>query len=133
MELDQIIRGLESHQGKWMTIYNNKIVVAETEDKLRAKVPASCEARQIPTMVYGRTTWSNAVSTIVQSLADKQPPADVLRDEKHDEVAVVETQHEPERKGFFARLFGKGKKKEERRDKGYSYNTGETEIVYGDE
>ncbi|GEM_PF-6547062 len=126
MELDQIIRGLESHQGKWMTIYNNKIVIAETEPKLRAQVPASCEVRQIPTMIYGRTTWSNAVSTIVQSLAAKQPPADILKEEKSEQVEVAEVQHdEPKKESFFSRLFGKGKKKEKQ---GYSE---ETEIVYG--
>ena len=130
MELDQIIRGLESHQGKWMTIYNNKIVIAETEGKLRSKVPASCEVRQIPTMVYGRTTWSNAVSTIVQSLADKQPPADVLRDEKQ-EVFVAEPPQE-EKKSFFSRLFCRGKKKEQKQES-YSYRSDSGEVVYGNE
>jgi hypothetical protein len=130
MELDQIIRGLENHQGKWMTIYNNKIVVAETEGKLRAKVPASCEVKQIPAMVYGRTTWSNAVSTIVQSLSEKQPPADVLREEKQEEAVVVDERREPERRGFFARLFGKGRKKQEQDS--YSYSS-DAEIVYGDQ
>lgn len=131
MDLDQIVRSLESHQGKWLTVYNNKIIVADTEEKLRSRVPAACEARQIPAMVYGRTTWSNAVSTIVQSLAEKQPPADVLREEKQPESVVISSAVQDEQKpGFFARLFGWKRKKEAQRAESTKPSGDEVELVY---
>ena len=133
MDMEQITRGLESHQGKWMTIYNNKITIADSEEKLRGQVPATCEVRQIPAMIYGKTTWSNAVSTIVQTLADKQPPADILREPPQPEtVEVAEIQHDERRPGFFGRLFGRGKRREERRQESRDYSSDDgSEVVYG--
>ena len=117
MDNSDVFKGLEKHQGKWMTVYEGKLVVAPAKDKLYQKVPSSYKAKQIPHMFQGSLAWRVLVKDAVAELVRqeehlKREQVQVAAVRAADQQEVVEMDLETEdieqdRTPFWKRLFGK--------------------------
>jgi|SRR3989339_1620268 len=113
MEVEEVLKELQGMQGKWTTIKNKKILVADTRagiDKMNG-----AKSYQIPTMYSGYQAWraevEQAIKEMVNLDAIKQHEEPPFYQESETDVKLPlqteELEDDRPRKGFLAKIFGK--------------------------
>ena len=106
MQLDQVYRELEKHQGKFFTLYEGKLLVADEEQKIRNKA-GECAIKKIPDM-DGYFSWRAQITQALEEMsAEPKPEPEVAEEVYADGIEDAPVQKSD---GFLSKLKGLWKK-----------------------
>ena len=80
MQLDQVYLELEKHQGKFFTLHQGHIVIADNQEKIYEKVGGKCMTKQIPEL-KGHFAWRAQITQALDELNSAPPPEPALEDQ----------------------------------------------------
>ena len=113
MELSEIMRELQNHQGRWIGVKNKKIILSETRMGLENKISGSAQPYQIPRMYSGYPAWRTEVEEKLKEMVNmdalrqhEPPPFEETESEVMMPLETEPVKEERPRKSFLERILG---------------------------
>jgi hypothetical protein len=111
MELGQVYRELEKHQGKFFALFEGRLVVADNEQKIYDKVGGKCMVKQVPPL-KGHFAWRAQITQALDELSNAPAPKPPFEETIRPDENGLDVQVDSQGGGVFAklrRLFGSKK------------------------